>query len=137
MYQNFGAIATNSHVEFQLFLPDNRIDPGQYIRGGDPKIKEVRIRGNFQHEIAFEREDGQCLFGYNTLVWGRIGAEYNVKLEKMGTKLEDVHQVIPATKRLRWLEIEEIEGEPEEIKARLDEACKIPRPFIPLSLWTT
>ncbi|NIU56351.1 MAG: hypothetical protein GWN67_08170 [Phycisphaerae bacterium] len=80
------------------------------------------------HGYAFEREDGQCLFGYNTLVWGRIGAEYNVKLEKAGTKLEDVHQVIPATKRLRWLEIEEIEGEPEEIKATLDEACKIPRP---------
>lgn len=52
---------------------------------------------------------------------GLIGAEYNAKLEKAGTKLEDVHQVIPATRRLRWLEIE-------EIKATLDEACQIPRP---------
>ena len=80
------------------------------------------------HGYAFEREDGQCLFRFNTLVWGRIGAEYNARLKKTGTKLDNVHQVIPATKRLRWLEIEEIDGEPEEIKATLDEACKIPRP---------
>ncbi len=80
------------------------------------------------HGYAVEREDGQSLFRFNTLVWGRIGGEYNSKLKKAGTRLEDVHQVIPAKKRLRWLEIEEIEGEPEEIKARLDEACKIPRP---------
>ena len=80
------------------------------------------------HGYAVAREDGQSLFRFNTLVWGRIGGEYNSKLKKAGTRLEDVHQVIPAKKRLRWLEIEEIEGEPEEIKARLDEACKIPRP---------
>lgn len=52
MYQNFGAIVTNSRVEFQLFLPDNKVDPAQYVRGGDPQIKEVRIRGDFQHEIG-------------------------------------------------------------------------------------
>ena len=80
------------------------------------------------HGYAFEREDGQCLFNYNTLVWGRMGAEFNVKLEKRGTKLEEVHQVIPATKRLRWLEIEEIDGDPEEIRAMLEKACQIPRP---------
>jgi hypothetical protein len=80
------------------------------------------------HGYAFEREDGQCLFRFNTLVWGRIGAEYNAKLKKTGIKLEDVHTVIPATQRLRWLEIEEIEGKPEEIRVALDEACKIPRP---------
>lgn len=80
------------------------------------------------HGYAFEREDGQCLFRFNTLVWGRIGAEYNVKLEKTGTKLEDVHQVIPAKHQLRWLEIEELDGEPDEIMAALDQACKIPLP---------
>ena len=80
------------------------------------------------HGYAFEREDGQCLFRFNTLVWGRIGAEYNAKLVKQGTRLEDVHTVIPTGDRLRWLEIEEIAGDPEEIKAQLDEACQIPRP---------
>ncbi len=80
------------------------------------------------HGYALEREDGQCLFRFNTLVWGRIGAEYNSKMKKAGTRLEDVHQVIPAKKRLRWLEIEKIEGDDEEIKVRLDAACKIPRP---------
>jgi hypothetical protein len=57
-----------------------------------------------------------------------IGAAYNAKMQKAGTKLEDVHTVIPAKKRLRWLEVEEIAGDPEEIKAALDEACAIPKP---------
>jgi hypothetical protein len=39
-----------------------------------------------------------------------------------------VHTVILVGERLRWLEIEEIDGKPEDIKAALDEACQIPRP---------
>ncbi len=93
------------------------------------RLQELNDQQQWEdHGYAFEREDGQCLFRFNTLVWGRIGAEYNAKLKKAGTKLEDVPQVIPATQRLRWLEIEEIEGDSEEIKATLDEACQIPRP---------
>ena len=96
------------------------------------KVRMLERLNNAQqwegHGYAFEREDGQCLFSYNTLVWGRIGAEYNAKMKKNGTKLEDVHTVILIGDRLRWLDIEEIEGDPEEIRARLDEACKIPRP---------
>ena len=80
------------------------------------------------HGYAYEREDGSCAFSYNTLVWGRIGAEYNHQLQTAGTKLEAVYTVIPTGDQLRWLEIEEIDGEPEEIKATLDETCKIPRP---------
>lgn len=80
------------------------------------------------HGYAYEREDGRASFRYNTLVWGRIGADYNVKLKKNGTNLEAVHTVIPTGDQLRWLDIEEIDGDPEDIKAALDEACKIPRP---------
>lgn len=80
------------------------------------------------HGYAFEREDGQCLFRFNTLVWGRIGAEYNAKLVKEGIRLEEVHTIIPTGERLRWLDIEEIDGDPEEIRVILDEACQIPRP---------
>jgi hypothetical protein len=79
------------------------------------------------HGYAYERDDGRASFRYNNLVLGRIGARYNVQLRETKTKLEDVPQVIPATKRLRWLGIEEIDGDPEDIKAELDEACKIPR----------
>ncbi len=92
------------------------------------RLQEMNDQQQWEdHGYALEREDGQCLFRFNTLVWGRIGAEYNAKMKKAGTRLEDVHQVIPAKKRLRWLDIEEIDGDPEEIKARLDEACQIPR----------
>ena len=96
------------------------------------KVRRLqRLNGQEQwedHAYAYEREDGRASFRYNVLVLGRIGARYNVQLREGNTKLENVHQVIPATKRLRWLGIEEIEGDPEEIKARLDEACQIPRP---------
>jgi hypothetical protein len=79
------------------------------------------------HGYAYERADGRASFRYNTLVWGRIGARYNVQLRESCTTLEDVHTVISTGDQLRWLEIEEIDGEPQEIKATLDEACKIPR----------
>ena len=81
------------------------------------------------HGYAYEREDGRASFRYNTLVWGQIGARYNVQLREAKTKLEDVHTIIPPGDRLQWLEIEEIDGDPEGIKARLDEACQIPRPM--------
>ena len=93
------------------------------------RLQELNDQQQWEdHGYAFEREDGQCLFRFNTLVWGRIGAEYNAQLKKAGTKLEEVQLVIPASQRLRWLAIEEIEGGPEEIKADLDKACKIPEP---------
>jgi hypothetical protein len=50
-----------------------------------------------------------------------------MQLREGKSRLADVHQVISATKRLRWLDIEMIEGDPDEIKARLDKLCKIPR----------
>ena len=78
------------------------------------------------HGYAYERDDGRASLRYNNLVWGQIGARYNVQLREAKTKLEDMPQVIPATKRLRWLEIEEIDGDPEDIKADLDKACKMP-----------
>ena len=77
------------------------------------------------HGYTYEREDGRASFRYNNLVWGQIGARFNVKLREAKTKLADVHQVIPATQRLRWLEIEEIDGEPAEIRANLDKVCNI------------
>lgn len=93
------------------------------------RLQELNDKQQWQdHGYAFDREDGQCLFRFNTLVWGRIGAEYNAKMKKNGTKLEEVHTMIFVSERLRWLDIEKIEGDPAEIRTALDEACKIPRP---------
>ncbi len=52
MYESFGAIVTGNQVTFKLFLPDNAVDPAQYTRGGSPKIKEIRIRGDFQGKLG-------------------------------------------------------------------------------------
>ncbi len=52
MYETFGAVVTNNKVEFKVFFPDNSVDPSQYVRGDGPKIKEMRIRGDFQSKIG-------------------------------------------------------------------------------------
>ncbi len=54
MYQEFGVSVdkTTNRVTFRLFLPDNQVDPGQYTRGGSPKIEEIRIRGDFQQLLG-------------------------------------------------------------------------------------
>lgn len=48
MYEQFGTLIKQKKVEFQLFLPDLT----QYVRGGDPQIKEIRIIGDFQNKIG-------------------------------------------------------------------------------------
>ena len=80
------------------------------------------------HGYVYEREEGRCAFRFNPLVWESTGSRLSARLYESGAKLEDVQRVIPTGDQLRWLDIEEIEGQPEEIKAMLDEACKIPRP---------
>ncbi len=52
MYEQFGAVVDQDKVEFKLFFPDNTIDATQYVRGGLPKIKEIRVRGDFQSHIG-------------------------------------------------------------------------------------
>ena len=52
MYEHFGAIVNEQQVEFRLFLPDNRVDTNQYKRGGQPNIKEIRVRGDFQSKMG-------------------------------------------------------------------------------------
>jgi hypothetical protein len=53
MYEHFGAVVDqNNQVEFKLFFPDNTKDPSQYVRGGLPRINEIRVRGDFQGQIG-------------------------------------------------------------------------------------
>lgn len=54
MYQDFGASVNESVVTFQLFFPDNTVDPSQYTRGGSPRIRDIRIRGTFQEALGDE-----------------------------------------------------------------------------------
>jgi 1,4-alpha-glucan branching enzyme len=52
MYEEFGAVVDQNKVEFKLFFPGNTRDPTQYRRGGLPRIKEIRVRGDFQSHIG-------------------------------------------------------------------------------------
>lgn len=77
---------------------------------------------------AYEKPDGSVRFRYNPMVWEGIGARHNRTLKAQRTPLEKIETVILTGDRLRWLNIEEIDGNPEEIKVRLDEACRLPKP---------
>ncbi len=93
------------------------------------RLQQLLDDGQWEdHGYAYEREDGSCVFSYNTLVWGRIGARYNAQLQKTGAKLEAIQTIVPTGDQLRWLDVEEIEGDPETIKTELDEACDLPTP---------
>lgn len=52
MYERFGATVTGSRVEFKLFFPDNTLDPSQFTIGGSPRIREIRVIGDFQSLIG-------------------------------------------------------------------------------------
>lgn len=54
MYESFGAVVDGDSVEFRLFFPDNAVDPGQYVRGGSPHIREIRVRGDFESRLGGE-----------------------------------------------------------------------------------
>lgn len=75
---------------------------------------------------CYEKPDGQVVFRYNAVTWGRVGARCNVQLRDSGTTLADVRTVIPSGEYLRWLPIEEIPGEIEDLKPTLDKACGFP-----------
>ena len=78
---------------------------------------------------AYEKPDRTVRFRYNPMVWEGIGPRHNRTLKAQSTPLEQIETVILTGERLRWLDIEEIEGDSEAIKAALDEACHIPRPI--------
>jgi 1,4-alpha-glucan branching enzyme len=56
MYEGLGAVVDGNKVEFKLFLPDNTVDPTQYISDTSTKgqhgIKEIRVIGEFQSETG-------------------------------------------------------------------------------------
>lgn len=52
MYETFGARVSGNQVEFNLFFPDTRRDPTQYVRGGVPRIRTIHVRGDFQSQIG-------------------------------------------------------------------------------------
>ena len=48
MYEQFGfARSVTGEQSLTLFVPDNTIDPKQYVRGGPCRIVEVRVIGDF------------------------------------------------------------------------------------------
>jgi 1,4-alpha-glucan branching enzyme len=52
MYERFGAHVEDHQVELRLFVPDSAVDPAQYLRGGLPRIREIRVRGDFQSRLG-------------------------------------------------------------------------------------
>ena len=96
------------------------------------KIRRFQVLDEDQQWLdeayAYEKPDGQVGFRYNVLTWGRVGASINQKIEQQGIQLESIETIVPPDDETRWLDIEDIEGQPGEIKAALDEVCQFPKP---------
>lgn len=90
------------------------------------KIRKLQRLGNNEGWVddgyCYKKPNGQVVFRYNAVTWGRIGARYNVQLRDTGTRLADVHTVTPTGEYLRWLPIEEMPGDIGGLKATLDQA---------------
>lgn len=58
MYEKFGAgWQDDGRYGFRLFVPDNSKDATQYVRGGDCKITDVRVVGDFQNAVDNARQN--------------------------------------------------------------------------------
>jgi hypothetical protein len=58
LYESFGAgRQPDGSYGFRLFVPDKAVDPQQYARGGDCKIVEVRVVGDFQDKVDAGRHN--------------------------------------------------------------------------------
>lgn len=53
MFERFGPVVLGKRVEFKLFFPNNIL----FVNGGDPNIKEIRVRGDFQSQIGGKNWD--------------------------------------------------------------------------------
>ncbi|MBX7258061.1 MAG: 1,4-alpha-glucan branching enzyme [Candidatus Hydrogenedentes bacterium] len=54
MYQDFGAreLDDTRKAVFRLFIPDSKLDPGQYNRGTFPSISKIHVIGDFQSSLG-------------------------------------------------------------------------------------
>jgi 1,4-alpha-glucan branching enzyme len=58
MYEQFGFDRQeDGSYGFRLFVPDNDVDPAQYVRGGSCRIVEVRVVGDFQDKVEKGRRN--------------------------------------------------------------------------------
>jgi pullulanase len=58
MYEQFGYSASaTGQQNISLFVPDNAVDPSQYIRGGPSRIVSVSLIGDFQHIVVPKAND--------------------------------------------------------------------------------
>ena len=48
MFERFGPVVTGKRVEFRLFFPNGAL----FSNGDGPKVKEIRVRGDFQSKIG-------------------------------------------------------------------------------------
>ena len=65
MYEQFGfSQSANGEQSLTLFVPDNTIDPTQYIRGGPCHIDEIRVIGDFQHLANPPATDWDAVTGF-------------------------------------------------------------------------
>ena len=99
------------------------------------RIRKLRRKGKdgtwHSDAYAVETRNGQVTLRYS-LAWEYLGGRYNRMIRERGLSLEQLEQVL-AGASLRWLPIETLETDGEEIIQALDSECHVPRPVAVLT----
>ncbi|PKO22487.1 MAG: hypothetical protein CVU38_09085 [Chloroflexi bacterium HGW-Chloroflexi-1] len=75
---------------------------------------------------AVETHNGRITLRYS-LAWEYLGGRYNRMIQERGLSLEQLEQAL-AGDSLRWLPVETLEMDDEEVIQALDRECHVPRP---------
>lgn len=78
---------------------------------------------------VIEDNQGELSFYYNTLTWGRVGADLAKKIRDSHITLTEIESIMPGNERVRWLPVETPENQNlEQAKTFYDTLCNIPTP---------
>ena len=92
----------------------------QYLDEADVWINQAYI---------IEDNQGELSFYYNSLTWGRVGADLAKKIRDSHITLAEIESIMPGNDQVRWLSGETPENQNlEQAKTFYDALCNIPTP---------
>ena len=99
------------------------------------RIRKLQRKGRdgtwHSDAYAIETHNGQITLRYS-LAWEYLGGRYNRMIQERGLSLERLEQVLTGDS-LRWLPVETLETDDEEVIQALDRECHVPRPVTVLT----
>ena len=78
---------------------------------------------------VIEDTQGELSFYYNSLTWGRVGADLAKKIRESHNTLAEIESIMPGNDQVRWLSAETPENQSfDQVVAAYNALCNIPTP---------